>query len=164
MIADRAALLRGMSDEHEKPSRQNRRQKRGWQRKPKNSLDCACTQWQTVSPVLNTPRLAVSAPVSHSGFFTSIGFQWPGSAQLYNSLRAKTASRLSAVLKYLAALQQGVISTNRLGAIMATTITHGAGKRQSNITNLAVYGVLRHVFGPLLAWRLAFARVEVRHG
>ena len=52
---------------------------------------------------------------------------------------------------------------------MATTITHGAGKRQSSITNLAVYGVLRLVFGPLLAWpllawRLAFARGEVRHG
>ena len=175
MTADRCAMLRGMSDEHEKPSRQNRRQKRGWQRKPKNSLDCAHTQWQPVSPVLNTPHVAVSAPVSHSGFFTPIGFslvdflsprfgQWPGSAQLYNSLRAKTASGLHAVLKYLAAPQQGVISTNQLGAIMATTITHGAGKCQSNITNLAVYGVLRRVFGPLLAWRLAFARVEVRHG
>ncbi len=175
MTADRCAMLRGMSDEHEKPSRQNRRQKRGWQRKPKNSLDCAHTQWQPVSPVLNTPHVAVSAPVSQSGFFTSIGFcradfastasaQWPGSAQPYNSLRAKSASRLSAVLKYLAALSTRASFNERLGAIMATTITQGAGKRPSNIINLAVYGLLRRVFGPLLAWRLAFARAEVRHG
>ncbi len=119
MIADRCAMLRAMSD-YEKPSRQNRRQKRGWQRKPKNSLDHAGTQWQPPYTVLNTPRLAVSAPVSQSGFFASIGFglvdfvsprsgQWPGSAQLYNSLRAKSASRLSAVLKYLAALSTGAI-------------------------------------------------------
>ena len=92
-----------MNDDYEKPSRQKRRQKRGWQRKPKMSLDGRPTPWQSCSPVLNTPRLAVAAPVSHSGFFTSIGFcravfastasaQWPGSAQLYNSLRAKSAS------------------------------------------------------------------------
>ena len=115
MTADRAALLRGMSDEHQKPSRQNRRQKRGWQRKPKNSLDCASTQWQPVSPVLNTPLSAVAAPVSHSGFFTSIGFLWSGSAQSYNTLRGKAASGLIAVLKYLTAPQQGDFSTNLSG-------------------------------------------------
>lgn len=174
MIADRCALLRGMSDEHQKPSRQNRRQKRGWQRKPKNGLDCACTQWQPVSSVLNTPLLAVPGSV-RTGFFTPMVFalagsrlagfdQWPGGAQLYHSLQAKSASGLTAVLKHLAALSTRASFNELLGAIMATTITHGAGVRQSNITNLAVYGVLRRVFGPLLAWRLAFARVEVRHG
>lgn len=70
----------------------------------------------TLPQVLNTPLLAVAPPVSPWGFFTSIGFQWPGSAQLCNSLRVKSASRLRAVLKYLAAPQQGVISTILLGA------------------------------------------------
>lgn len=171
MTADRAALLRGMSDEHQKPSRQNRRQKRGWQRKPKNSLDCACTQWQPVSPVLNTPQLAVSAPVSHSGFFTSIGFslvdfllprfgQWPGSAQLYNSLRAKTASGLTAVLKYLAAPQQGVISTNQLGAIMAAKLARAIPAH----TRLSVYNLARRFAGPAFAHRVAFRLGGAHHG
>lgn len=99
----------------EKPSRQNRRQKRGWKRKPKNALDLLPTQGQDACTVLNTPQLAVSAPVSLSGFFAPIVFLWSGSAQLYNSLRAKTASGLTAVLKYLTAPQQGDFSTNQLG-------------------------------------------------
>ena len=104
-----------MNDDYEKPSRQKRRQKRGWQRKPKKALDGRLTPWQSRSPVLNTPLLAVSAPVSHSGFFTSIGFQWSGSAQSYNTLRGKAASGLCAVLKYLTAPQQGGFSTNHIG-------------------------------------------------
>ena len=112
--------------DYEKPSRQNRRQKRGWKRPRKKQLDRCAARWQSLSPVLNTPLLAVAAPVSHSGFFTSIGFcradfsstasaQWPGSAQLYNSLRAKSASGLVAVLKYLTTPQQGGFSTKLLG-------------------------------------------------
>lgn len=92
----------------------------------RNQLDRAARPWQSLSPVLNTPQLAVSAPVSHSGFFTSIGFvcvgfllswsgQWSGSAQLCNSLRVKAASGLVAVLKYLTTPQQGGYSTNQLG-------------------------------------------------
>ena len=104
-----------MSDDYEKPSRQKRRQKRGWQRPPKKSLDGRHTPWQSCSPVLNTPLEAVSAPVSLSGFFTSIGFQWSGSAQSYNTLRGKAASGLRAVLKYLTAPQQGGFSTNLEG-------------------------------------------------
>ena len=104
-----------MGDDYQKPSRQKRRQKRTWKRQPKKSLDRRPTPWQSLSPVLNTPLLAVAAPVSHSGFFTSIGFLWSGSAQSYNTLRGKAASGLIAVLKYLATPQQGVISTNRLG-------------------------------------------------
>ena len=114
--------------------------------------------------VLNTPRLAVSAPVSHSGFFTSIGFylpgilpawfgQWPGSAQPYKSLRAKTASRLSAVLKYLAAPQQGVISTIRLGAVMAKK---SQGKSARILSRLTVYNFVRTFAGPVAAHRVAF--------
>lgn len=115
---------------YEKPSRRNRRQKRTWRRKPGNSLTWSTGLAHTFCTVLNTPQLAVSAPVSQSGFFTSIGFshvdpvstaigQWPGSVQPYNSLRAKSASRLVAVLKCLATPQQGANSTNQLGAIMA---------------------------------------------
>ena len=101
--------------EYEKPSRQKRREKRGWKRPRKNGLDHGGIRWQALFPVLNTPLSAVAAPVSHSGFFTSIGFLWSGSAQLYNSLRAKTASGLTAVLKYLTTPQQGGFSTNQLG-------------------------------------------------
>ena len=103
-----------MSDDYDKPSRQ-RRQKRGWQRKPKKALDPRATPWQSLSPVLNTPHVAVSAPVSLSGFFTPIGFQWSGSAQSYNTLRGKAASGLHAVLKYLTTPQQGGFSTKLLG-------------------------------------------------
>jgi len=112
--------------EYDKPSRQNRRQKRGWQKSPKNQLDQVNWQWQAVPTVLNTPHVAVSAPVSPSGFFASIGFvlvgfvpswraQWPGSAQLCNSLRVKAASGLHAVLKYPATPQRVVNSTNHVG-------------------------------------------------
>jgi hypothetical protein len=84
----------------------------------KTALDQSGRPWQSRSPVLNTPLVAVSAPVSQSGFFTSIGFvrvgfvsswlgQWSGSAQLCNSLRVKAASGLLAVLKYPATPQQG---------------------------------------------------------
>jgi hypothetical protein len=73
----------------------------------KNRLDQDGRPWQPLATVLNTPLVAVSAPVSHSGFFASIGFQWPGSAQLCNSLRVKAASGLLAVLKYPATPQQG---------------------------------------------------------
>ena len=103
------------NDDYQKPSRQNRRQKRTWKRPRKKQLDRCAARWQYLSPVLNTPRLAVAAPVSLSGFFTSIGFLWSGSAQLYNSLRAKTASGLTAVLKYMTTPQLGGFSTNQLG-------------------------------------------------
>lgn len=114
--------------------------------------------------VLNTPHTAVSAPVSHSGFFTSIGFtlpgilpvrfgQWPGSAQPYKSLRAKTASRLYAVLKYLAAPQQGVNSTNHTGAIMAKK---SQGKSARILSRLTVYNFVRAFAGPVVAHRAAF--------
>ncbi len=104
-----------MGDDYQKPSRQKRRQKRTWKRQPKKSLDRRPTPWQSLSPVLNTPLEAVSAPVSLRGFFATIGFLWSGSAQLYNSLRAKSASGLRAVLKYPAAPQQGELSTNLEG-------------------------------------------------
>lgn len=92
----------------------------------KTALDQSGRPWQSRFPVLNTPQLAVSAPVRHSGFFTSIGFvrvdfvsswlaQWSGSAQSCNSLRVKAASGLVAVLKYLTTPQQGGYSTNQLG-------------------------------------------------
>lgn len=92
----------------------------------RNPLDRSFRPWQSRFPVLNTPLEAVSAPVSHSGFFTSIGFvrvgfllswrgQWSGSAQSCNSLRVKAASGLRAVLKYLTTPQQGGFSTNLEG-------------------------------------------------
>lgn len=174
-----AALLQAGdsgNDPYQKPSRQNRRQKRTWRRRPGKSLTRSTSRAHTFCTVLNTPRLAVSAPVSQSGFFTSIGFshvdsvstaigQWPGSAQPYNSLRAKSASRLSAVLKYLAAPQQGVNSTYRLGAIMAVTLkTRNAGTSERTPRlfplsfRLAAYRSLRHIAGPALAHRVAFSR------
>ena len=104
-----------MSDDYQKPSRQQRRQKRGWQRKPKKVLDGRPSPWQSLASVLNTPHIAVAAPVSLSGFFTSIGFLWSGSAQSYNTLRGKAASGLCAVLKYLTTPQQGGFSTNHIG-------------------------------------------------
>lgn len=96
-------------------SRLNRRQWRFWKRSQKKQLDHFAARWQSFFPVLNTPLSAVAAPVSHSGFFTSIGFQWSGSAQSYNTLRGKAASGLIAVLKYLTAPQQGDFSTNLSG-------------------------------------------------
>ncbi len=119
MISNSAHLtigdcLRGVFD-GEKPSRPNRRPKRGWKRPPKKGLDFQPSAWHCGYTVLNTPQLAVSAPVSHSGFFSSIGSLWSGSAQSYNSLRAKPASGLTAVLKYLITPQQGGFSTNQLG-------------------------------------------------
>ena len=101
--------------DYEKPSRQNRRQKRGWKRPRKKQLDRCAARWQSLSPVLNTPHKAVAAPVSLSGFFVSIGFQWSGSAQSYNTLRGKAASGLYAVLKYLTAPYQGELSTKPKG-------------------------------------------------
>ena len=82
---------------------------------PKKSLDHLTTPWQSLFPVLNTPPKAAPAPVSLSGFFTSIGFQWSGSAQSYNTLRGKAASGLLAVLKYLTTPQQGGFSTKPKG-------------------------------------------------
>lgn len=171
MIADRAALLRGMSDEHQKPSRQNRRQKRGWQRKPKKGLDCACTQWQPVFPVLNTPRIAVPGSV-RTGFFTSMVFalagyrlagfdQWPGSAQLYHSLRAKSASRLCAVLKYLAALSTGASLNERIGA---ATMAAKLARAIPAHTRLTVYNLARRFAGPAFAHRVAFRLGGAHHG
>lgn len=92
----------------------------------KTALDRTGRPWQSLTTVLNTPHVAVSAPVSQSGFFTSIGFvrvgflppwlgQWSGSAQSCNSLRVKAASGLHAVLKYLTTPQQGGFSTNHVG-------------------------------------------------
>lgn len=102
--------------DYEKPSRQNRRQKRGWKRPRKKQLDRCAARWQSWSPVLNTPPKAVAAPVSHSGFFAPIGFfLWSGSAQSYNTLRGKAASGLLAVLKYLTAPYQGELSTKPKG-------------------------------------------------
>lgn len=118
----------------------------------RNVLDRAGRPWQSLPTVLNTPQIAVSPPVSHWGFFTSIGFdQWPGSAQSCNSLRVKAASRLSAVLKYLAAPQQGDSFNDQIGAIMANK------KRTRAHSRFTVYNFVRRFTGPLLAYRLAFA-------
>ena len=171
MIADRAALLRGMSDEHQKPSRQNRRQKRGWQRKPKNGLDCACTQWQPVSSVLNTPLLAVPGSV-RTGFFTPMVFalagsrlagfdQWPGGAQLYHSLQAKSASGLTAVLKHLAALSTRASFNELLGA---ATMAAKLARAIPAHTRLSVYNLARCFAGPVFAHRVAFRLGGAHHG
>ncbi len=85
--------------EYEKPSRQKRREKRGWKRPRKNGLDHGGIRWQALFPVLNTPLSAVAAPVSLRGFFAPIVFSMAGSAQSYNTLRGKAASGLIAVLK-----------------------------------------------------------------
>ncbi len=134
----------------EKPSRQNRRQKRGWKRKPKNALDLLPMQRHYGCTVLNTPSNSGNRSRQTSGIFTSIGFLWSGSAQLYNSLRAKTASGLLAVLKYPTAPQQGGFSTNPIGTIMHT-LTSGA----TASIRLSVYRFIRHFSGPATAIRLA---------
>lgn len=169
-----------MHSDYEKPSRQDRRQKRSWRRK-RQGLTRFTSNRHTPATVLNTPQVAVSGPVSQTGFFTSIGFcradfastasaQWPGSAQPYNSLRAKSASGLSAVLKYLAAPQQGVISTNHVGAIMAITLKpcHAGTERKPRLSSLAfrlaAYRGLRHITGPVLAHRIAFGLGGAHHG
>lgn len=170
-----------MHSDYEKPSRQDRRQKRSWRRK-RQGLTRFTSNRHTLSPVLNTPLLAVSAPVSQSGFFTSIGFcradfastasaQWPGSAQPYNSLRAKSASRLTAVFKYLAALlNKGRLLNDLLGAIMAITIKpcHAGTERKPRLSSLAfrlaAYRGLRHITGPVLAHRIAFGLGGAHHG
>jgi len=140
------------ADDTQKPSRQNRRLKRTWKNRPKKQLTAAFMPWQSLGTVLNTPTLAVSPPVSHWGFFTSIGFdQWPGSAQLCNSLRVKAASRLHAVLKYPAAPQQGDSFNVTLGAIMAKQ------KRTRAHSRFTVYTFIRKFTGPALAYRLSFA-------
>ena len=139
------------ADDTQKPSRQNRRLKRTWKNRPKKQLTAAFMPWQSLCTVLNTPHVAVSAPVSLSGFFTSIGFdQWPGSAQLCNSLRVKAASRLHAVLKYPAAPQQGGHFNNHVGAIMAKQ------KRTRAHSRFTVYNFIRKFTGPALAYRLSF--------
>lgn len=61
----------------------------------------------TSRTVLNTPHIAVTAPESQSGIFTSIGLSMAGSGQRYNTLRGKTASGLYAVLKYPPPLSGG---------------------------------------------------------
>ncbi len=139
-------------DDTQKPSRQNRRLKRTWKNRPKKQLTAAFMPWQSLCTVLNTPQLAVPAPVSLSGFFTSIGFdQWSGSAQLCNSLRVKAASGLVAVLKYLAAPQQGDLFNDQLGAIMTKQ------KRTRAHSRFTVYNFIRRFAGPALAYRLSFA-------
>jgi hypothetical protein len=141
------------ADDTQKPSRQNRRLKRTWKNRPKKQLTAAFMPWQSLCTVLNTPPLAVSAPVSHSGFFTSIGFdQWPGSVQLCNSLRVKAASGLMAVFKYLAApLNKGRLLNEPLGAIMAKQ------KRTRAHSRFTVYNFIRKFTGPVVAYRLSFA-------
>jgi len=86
--------------------------------------------------------------------------QWPGSAQLYNSLRAKSASGLHAVLKYLAAPQQGVISTNHVGAIMAAKLARAIPAH----TRLTVYNLARRFTGPAFAHCVAFCLGGAHHG
>lgn len=67
------------------------------------------------SQVLITPQIAVTAPVSQSGIFTSIGFQWSGSAQRYKTRKGKAASGLSAVMKYPTTPHPGEYSSNQIG-------------------------------------------------
>lgn len=75
--------------------------------------------WYNPSPVLNTHHLADSRTRQTCGFFTTIGFLWPGSAIAEKeSARAKASGRLDAVFKYLAApLNMGRSSNKHLGAI-----------------------------------------------
>jgi hypothetical protein len=104
-----------------------------------------------VSQVLNKPQIAESAPVSHSGFFTSIGHdQWSGSAQLCNSRKVKAASRLSAVLKFLTALSTRATFNDQIGAnTMART------KRTRARFTFSAYTFARRFFGPVASFRIA---------
>lgn len=121
--------------------------------------------------VLNTPLEAVPGSV-RTGFFTSMVFalaglrlagfdQWPGSAQPYNSLWAKSASRLQAVLKYLAALSTGASINDLEGAAtMAAKPTRAIHAH----TRFSVYNFVRRFTGPVFAHRIAFRLGGAHHG
>ena len=102
--------------------------------------------------VLNTPQVALPAHVRQADFLRPLFSQWPGSAQLCNSLRVKAASGLLAVLKYPATPQQGGHLNNQVGAYpMAKQ------KRTRAPSRFSVYHFIRRFTGPVLAYRLAFA-------
>ena len=169
-----------MHSDYEKPSRQDRRQKRSWRRK-RQGLTRFTSNRHTPATVLNTPPKAVSAPVSHSGFFTSIGFcradfastasaQWPGSAQLYNSPRAKSASGSLGRVEVPGRPSTGRQFNEPKGAIMAITLKpcHAGTERKPRLSSLAfrlaAYRGLRHITGPVLAHRIAFGLGGAHHG
>ena len=101
--------------------------------------------------VLNTPAIALPAHVRQADFLRPLFSQWPGSAQLCNSLRVNAVSRLSSVLKYPAAPQQGGQLNDTIGAIMAKQ------KRTRAPSRFTVYHFIRRFTGPVHAYRLAFA-------
>lgn len=121
--------------------------------------------------VLNTPLEAVPGSV-RTGFFTSMvfalaGFRpagsapWPGSAQTYNSLRAKSASRLLAVLKYPAALSTRASFNDLEGAATMAAKPTRASHAHPRLT---VYNFIRRFAGPVFAHRVAFRLGGARHG
>ena len=83
-------------------------------------LDRHQAPWHPCRTVLNTPPNSGNRSRQTSGFFTSVGFLWSGSAQLYKTRKGKTASGLLAVLKYPITPKQGDFSTNPIGTIMQT--------------------------------------------
>lgn len=145
-------MTNSLSDDTQKPSRQNRRPKRGWKKTPKKQLTAATWLAHHAAQVLNTPQLALPAHVRQADFLRPLVSQWPGSGQPCNSLRVKAASRLVAVFKYLAApLNKGRLLNNQLGAIMAKQKRTRAKSRFT----LSAYNFTRRFFGPVAAFRVA---------
>lgn len=153
--------------EYEKPSRQQRRQKRGWQRRPKKALDQCRMPWQS-PPVSETEGNGFSSPKDKGGCSASMADFLRPSHVLPSQWRAVRGSlracrflcpgllTLHAPATHLA-VGSGIETADKgLHAMRKAAL----GKLAHNIfpaSSMTRYRVFRCFFGPLFAYRLVFA-------
>ncbi len=168
-------------DDYQKPSRQNRRQKRGWKRKPK-SLTMVHDGWHDAHvPETKGVEIGVSNYKGgrirrFGGFFTSFactassmaglaGEGQPSPVPLYRYANLASACHPIGVGCGIETAYKGVhaMRLTALGKVAHTLKTRIPGNFHFP-SRLTVYRSIRRVSGPVLAYRLAFAGEEVRHG
>lgn len=151
-----------MNDDTQKPSRQNRRQKRGWKNRPKNRLTAAGMPWQSAR-VPDTEGNGFDSPNDKGGRSASMAVFLRPSHVLPSQWRAVRGS-----LRACRFLCPGLSTLHA----PATHLTVGSGIETADkgvhamrkaasgtlahITRLSIYRLVRHFAGPALAYRLAF--------
>jgi hypothetical protein len=147
-----------MNDDTQKPSRQNRRQKRGWKNRPKNLLTAAFVPWQSRSVAetkatgRRNPIEAANQPQCHDAAFFASGVPINGGP---DGAAARLAGASSVFLPPfgLPPLCRNWGGGNQT-ANEATIMTKQ--KRTRAYSRFTVYNFIRRFAGPALAYRLSF--------
>ena len=152
-------LALALADDNQKPSRENRRQKRGWKNRPKNLLTAASMPWQSCD-VAETTVTGRRNPIEAANQPQFIDAAFFASGVPINGGPDGAAARLAGASSvFLPPFGLPPLCRNGVGGIKtaneATIMTKQ--KRPRAHSRISVFNFIRRFAGPALAYRLSFA-------